>query len=242
MAGQGQILLDLPELIFHHDPERVFLAVDYPLLQLRVDRPGHRCRVGAQILPDGLMHGRGHDPDLQPLDIRRTLDRMAAVGQVPETVFGKAEAFEARAFQILQDLRPQRTIEDGIRLGTVLEQEGVINHPDDGVEGIKGAAGDDPHLHGVQLDLLQDLGLIADGAGVEDLDGDIALGLFLDQFLKLVGNDILGGAGLGYNAQFDGHRRMDRSGRQEDEETGQRAEIRFHFSPDGEWLRHERVF
>ena len=95
---------------------------------------------------------------------------MSVIGQVTETIFRKTETFKSHGCQVIKDLLAQRSVQNLIGLGGILKQKGIVDHPGNGVEGVKGPTGNDAHLDGVHLDLLQDLGLVADGLGVENFD------------------------------------------------------------------------
>jgi len=203
MASQTQILLHLVELVGHEHGQRVLLAVDGLLLQLGGYGPRHGRGVGAQQTPQLVVDLRLHDPDLEALDVLDRVDRSGAVGQVAEAVLGKSEALELGLGQGAENLVAQRSVENSMRLLVILEQERELHHPDLGSEHVDRPQGDDAHLHRVHLYLLENLGLAAQRAAVQDGDGYLAARRLLRELLELLGGDVLGRAGRGDHAKRD---------------------------------------
>ncbi len=107
MAGHCHVFLDLIELVNLHYPEGIFLAVDDPLFQFRIDGPGHWGGIGAQGLPDGLVQGGCHYSDFHALDIFRAFNRFFVVGEIPESVFGETDALKPEVSRLLNISEPR---------------------------------------------------------------------------------------------------------------------------------------
>src|SRR6266851_6827756 len=173
---QGEILLDLVELVAQDDLGGVLLAVEHAGLERRVHlREVHGRGLGAEGLKRLQVSLLGRHADLQALEVVGSLDRALAVGEVPPGAPppGLGEGLESLAGQLALQLGVGGTVEILLRLFVGREEVGDVEqaHPRRDV----GDLADDRHLDGpdpqpleerlVAAELTGGIELVVDGSG-----------------------------------------------------------------------------
>ena len=188
----------------------VFLTIDRALLQRGIQfREGHGCRRGPQCLDHLDVYLVVHDANFQPLHIGGRFDRADIVGHMANPVLHVAEQLDAFGFKRLAQFHADR-IKRFIGVRAILEQERHVEDRHLRLEGAQLGGAGQRHVDGAVDQSFDQLFLRAQLGGGEDLDFNLAVRFFLDEFGEVISAHGIGIGFLGDVPQFEHYARRKR--------------------------------
>jgi len=185
VVRDGEVLGDLVELVGPDDPQGVFLPVDRPELQGRVDLgEGQRRGGGPEGAPRLQVRLHLGAADLHALDVGQALDGLLR-GKLPRRAHHVVEDADAGLLdQAIPDLVAHGPFHDGPHVGVVLEEEGELEDGHGRVEILEDPAQDSP-VDCAHLDALGHVPLASEDAADDDVDLQGAVAVLLGQLAEL---------------------------------------------------------
>ena len=161
VLGQHDTILHFPELISVDHRDRVFLRVDHALLEARVDLyPDHWHRVRAQSREGIHVDLVLHRPQSNTLEIVRLGD-LPIDRQVAPAVLPDGEAGDALGIEIFQQGLTDLSVEHGVSVLAVTEEERHVENVDLGREASERPRRHHGHVDCAKLQSLDHLALFA---------------------------------------------------------------------------------
>lgn len=139
-----------------------------------------------------------HRPDLQALNIGNRADGTLTVGQIAKAILHPRQAADPFGLQQTHDVLTDFAVKHGIDMLLVSEEEGEVKKKEPFLESAHRPRGTDIDIDRPKLKSLDEVAFAGTQLVVrEDVDKDVAVGLCLDQLLKLHRSEVVG--------VFDGH-------------------------------------
>ena len=179
VVGQGQIAGDLVDLPVMHDLDRVLHTVDRAGLQRQEEfRRGQGRRLHAESPPGVHVDVDARHPDLQALDVVDRIHLSLLGGQDARVAVEEGERAHAGLFgHVVGPALGGVAGQEGVQVVLVAPEEGQVDDRPFRVE-VRDDLAVQGELGQAALKLLEHLAVLAEGGIRENLDGDLAAGLF----------------------------------------------------------------